>query len=435
MADSLPSSTEVCIVGAGPSGLACAVGLAARNIPFVIVDALEVGHTSSRAVLIQASALEALGASDARLPEELITTGNLCKTCTIIDPCERELFSLRFEDIAPYTKYAFTLLIPQHMVERALRESVQRSGNSIHWRKRVTEVKEVADGAQYELGFESGEVLTARYVVAADGSKSSMRSFAGIQFLDPHTNKEAVPSHNDSSFVVADVFLSTPVPASTPRDHPQIMVGGGGVLLTAPLRDPSCASADNLFRLYLGVPGTPPRTPDAAYLQAILDARGPGSQSKQRTVPQIIKVLESSRYRTRSALADRFVHRANGGAYILLVGDAAHKHGPAGGQGMNMGICDGCEIAEAIDEHRTAALAGKAHSSGDSSIMTAYCTRRRAIARKIIDMVDQMSKLENGAPGWGSSARATLLWMVFKMPFVNRMVAWNLSGLGHAKKR
>jgi 2-polyprenyl-6-methoxyphenol hydroxylase-like FAD-dependent oxidoreductase len=54
----LPSSTEVCIVGAGPSGLACALGLAARNIPFVIVDALEGGHNSSRAVLMQANALE-----------------------------------------------------------------------------------------------------------------------------------------------------------------------------------------------------------------------------------------------------------------------------------------------------------------------------------------------------------------------------------------
>ncbi|KAJ7862360.1 hypothetical protein B0H14DRAFT_2740357 [Mycena olivaceomarginata] len=58
MIDPLPSSTEVCIVGAGPSGLACALGLAARQIPFVMVDALEAGHNNSRAVLMQASALE-----------------------------------------------------------------------------------------------------------------------------------------------------------------------------------------------------------------------------------------------------------------------------------------------------------------------------------------------------------------------------------------
>lgn len=54
----LPSSCEAIIVGAGPSGLACALGLAARNVPFVILDAREGGHTDSRAVLMQANSLE-----------------------------------------------------------------------------------------------------------------------------------------------------------------------------------------------------------------------------------------------------------------------------------------------------------------------------------------------------------------------------------------
>ncbi|KAJ7486360.1 hypothetical protein B0H11DRAFT_2230820 [Mycena galericulata] len=64
----LPSSTEVCIVGAGPSGLACALELAARNISFVIADALEGGHKGSCVVVMQAialEALEALGTADA----------------------------------------------------------------------------------------------------------------------------------------------------------------------------------------------------------------------------------------------------------------------------------------------------------------------------------------------------------------------------------
>ncbi|KAJ6466664.1 FAD/NAD(P)-binding domain-containing protein [Mycena vitilis] len=433
MTDTLPSSTEVCIVGAGPSGLACALGLAARRIPFVIVDALEVGHTSSRAALMQASALEAV---DAQLPAEIVSTGIPSRTLAMMDVYERPLFHMRFADIAAYTKYAFSLLIPQHEVERRMRENLQRGGSDVHWRKRVMDVKEVDGGEQYELRFESGEALTARYIVAADGSKSFLRSSAGIRFLDPHTNKEAVPSKNDPSFVVADVLLATPVPANVPRDSLQIMVGAGGLLLTAPLRDTRAdGSAHNLFRLYLGVPETPPRSPDAAYLQAILDARGPGSHNKLHPVPQITKVVESSRYRTRPALAERFVHRAKGGAYIMLAGDAAHKHGPAGGQGMNMGICDGCELAQAIDEHRnTAHAAGKVHNIGDTSIMDAYSSRRRAIARKVIDMVDDMSKLENGSPGWGSYFRATFVWMVFKMPFVNGVMVWNLSGLGHAKK-
>ncbi|KAJ7511465.1 FAD/NAD(P)-binding domain-containing protein [Mycena galericulata] len=435
----LPSSTEVCIVGAGPSGLACALGLAARNIPFVIVDALESGHNGSRAVLMQASALEALEALHPQLPADIVSDGIPSKILRTIDLQERQIFSLRMTDIAAYTKYAYSLLIPQHRVEARMREYVERGGNGVHWRKRVTDVKEGADGSHYELSFESGEVLTARYLVAADGSKSLLRSSAGIRFIDPYTAKEAGPGPNDLSFVVADVVLASPVPTNIPRDSFQLMIGPGGAILTAPIVNASdpASSSDNLFRLYLGVPDTPPRTPDAAYLQAILDTRGPGSHTKQHGgAPKIVKVLESSRYRTRSALADRFVQRAKGGAYILLVGDAAHKHGPAGGQGMNMGICDGCELAEAIGEHRAAAL-GTAEKSGHSAAgaLDAYSTRRRAVAREVIDMVERMTALEKGGAGLGPYMRVTMLRLLFRMPFVNGIVAWQISGLGHAKKR
>ncbi|KAJ7144355.1 hypothetical protein C8R44DRAFT_657808 [Mycena epipterygia] len=450
MVDSpLPSLTEVCIVGAGPSGLACALGLAARQIPFVIVDALEAGHNSSRAVLMQASALEALGTLHPQLPEELVSGGIQSKTLTTIDLYERLVFRLRMTDIAAYTKYAFSLLIPQHKVEHRMREYVLGGGNAIHWGKSVVDVKEVAEGSQYELRFESGEVMTARYVVAADGSKSFLRSVAGIRFIDPYTKKEAGPGNNDLSFVVADVLFASPLPTNVPRDGLQMMIGAGGVVPTAPLLETDSPGASqsqnttNLFRLYLGVPDTPPRSPDAAYLQAILDARGPGSHSKLDTVPQIAKVLDSSRYRTRPALVDRYVQRAKGGAYILLVGDAAHKHGPAGGQGMNMGICDGVELAQAIEAHRKAASAsnldgeksgGMAHGHDAVQIMDAYSTHRRAVAAQVIDMVESMTQVEKGGQGWGPYFRVTALWAFFKVPFVNGALAWRISGLGHAKK-
>ncbi|KAJ7478974.1 FAD/NAD(P)-binding domain-containing protein, partial [Mycena latifolia] len=436
MSARLPSSTEVCIVGAGPSGLACAAGLAARQIPFVIVDALEAGHNSSRSALMQASALEALGALHPPLSEQLVSDGIQSKTLTAFDSQERLLFRIRMTEIAQYTKYAFSLVIPQHKVELRMREYVERSGNSIHWKKRVADIKEVAEGSQYELRFESGEALRARYVVAADGSKSLLRSFAGIPFLDPYTRKEADPGKSDLSFVVADVLLALPLPASISRDGLQMMIGAGGVILTAPMLDSSLASDQSLFRLYLGVPDTPPRAPDANYLQAILNARGPGSHSTQHTVPKIVQVLDSSRYRTRLALVDRYVQRANGGAYIILVGDSAHKHGPAGGQGMNMGICDGCELAEAIDAHRKGALdAEKLGAKRDAvEIFDAYSTHRRSVASEVIAMVQDMTELEKGGSGWGFSLRVNAVRLATKIPYVNSLFAWRISGLGHAKK-
>ena len=53
-------STQVLIVGAGPAGLATAIGLAERNIDFVIVDALPEAQNTSRAAVIHAAKLESL---------------------------------------------------------------------------------------------------------------------------------------------------------------------------------------------------------------------------------------------------------------------------------------------------------------------------------------------------------------------------------------
>ncbi|KAJ7219643.1 FAD/NAD(P)-binding domain-containing protein [Mycena rebaudengoi] len=429
----LPSSTEVCIVGAGPSGLACALGLAAHKIPFVIVDALQAGHNGSRAVAMQASALEALETIHPKLTEEIVAGGIQSKIITTIDLQARVVFRLRMAVIAAYTKYPFSLLIPQHRVEQKIRKQLRNGGNSVHWNKRVIDATEVADGSQYELRFESGEVLTARYVVAADGTKSFLRSFAGIRYINPYTKKEAIPGDSDLSFVVADVMFASPLPSNIPQDGLQMMIGTEGLILTAPIREEDSAGAlhqkNNLFRLYLGLRTTPPRAPDAAYLPAILNARGPGSHSKLHRVPQIVKVLDSARYRTGVALSDRFVHRAKGGAHILLVGDAAHKHGPAGAQGMNVGICDGVELAQVIEAHRKSGTT----QEGDL-IMDAYSDSRRSVAAKLIDLVEKMSPLETGGQGWRFTLESLMVWVVMKVPFARGMIAWQLSGLGHAKK-
>ena len=64
----LPTRTEIAIVGAGPTGLALAVTLAAAGVDFVIVDRLAEGANTSRAAVVHARTLEVLdelGAAEA----------------------------------------------------------------------------------------------------------------------------------------------------------------------------------------------------------------------------------------------------------------------------------------------------------------------------------------------------------------------------------
>ncbi|KAJ7608777.1 FAD/NAD(P)-binding domain-containing protein [Roridomyces roridus] len=422
----LPPSIEVCIVGAGPSGLACALGLAARQVPFVIVDGLAEGQTTSRAIVVFPGTLEAVGALHPQVAEDIMATGVCGNSLRAFDRHGQPVFHIPLTNLK--TNYPFGMFMGQHTVEEAMRAGVYRSGSTIHFGKRMEAIKEVDGGAQYELLFESGEKLRARYVVAADGAKSFLRSFAGITFRDPYTKKEAVPGPGDSNFVVADIVYEKPTDNVT-RDGLQLNIGDDGFVLTGPMKD-AVDPERHLFRLYVGMTGTPPRNPDLAFLQGILDKRGPGSQMTPPNVPRIAKVLHAARFRTRPALADSYLHKTKGGAYILLAGDAAHTHGPAGGQGMNLGICDGSALALAIDRHRTASLM----KEDAGHILESYAKTRREVGFGVIDMVQFMSKLEAGGLSWAQWFRVVALRIFSPVPFVSNLLAWSVSGLGTATK-
>lgn len=66
---SLPLSTDILIVGAGPTGLACALSLLkAGYIDFTIVDAVARGENSSRALVVHAATLEVRSSFILRYP-------------------------------------------------------------------------------------------------------------------------------------------------------------------------------------------------------------------------------------------------------------------------------------------------------------------------------------------------------------------------------
>ncbi|MFJ5042971.1 FAD-dependent monooxygenase [Streptomyces parvulus] len=82
--------------------------------------------------------------------------------------------------------------------------------------------------------------------------------------------------------------------------------------------------------------GRRPRDPGPAFVQRLLDERAPGQA-------EVTGSTWSSRFRVHHRVADRY---RNG--RLLLAGDAAHVHSPAGGQGMNTGIQDGYALGRAI---------------------------------------------------------------------------------------
>ncbi|MER5621005.1 FAD-dependent monooxygenase [Streptosporangium sp. NPDC002544] len=94
-----------------------------------------------------------------------------------------------------------------------------------------------------------------------------------------------------------------------------------------------------------------------------------------------------------------------------LVGDAAHAHSPAGGQGMNIGIPGATALAEAL----TIAL------SGGSVDLDRYTADRRPIAFHVVAFAGRLSR-----PANVHRNRALAISPAFR-----RRLAWRLSGLVH----
>ena len=372
--------TDVLVVGAGPSGLTLAASLAERGVRTTVIDRQAEGANTSRAAVVHARTLEVLEPLD--VARRLVARGIQARRFTVRDR-DRVLMPIGFEDLP--TRYPYTLMVSQAVTESVLLERFTELGGHVLRPRSLVDLHQDASGATVTL--DDGQQLRARYVVGADGMHSTVRERAGIGFTGAAYGE---------SFVLADVRLTGAVPS----DEVILYFSPAGMVVVAPL-------PDGVHRIVATVDNAPEQ-PDIAYVQALLDTRGPKAE---RAV--VHDVVWGSRFRVHHRLAD--VYRSG---RVLLAGDAAHVHSPAGGQGMNAGILDAVTLADALQQ----ALAG------NDSALDAYGAVRRPIAQQIVALADRLTRMAVVRPGW-RVLRNVLLSTLSLLPALRRQLAWRLSGL------
>ena len=129
--------------------------------------------------------------------------------------------------------------------------------------------------------------------------------------------------------MLADVRLS----GGVPRDEVILYFSPAGMVVVAPL-------PDGVHRIVATVDEAPEQ-PDAAYVQALLDARGPRARARASCTRCCGARASASTTASPTSTAP---------GRVLLAGDAAHVHSPAGGQGMNAGILDAMSLADALEQ-------------------------------------------------------------------------------------
>jgi 2-polyprenyl-6-methoxyphenol hydroxylase-like FAD-dependent oxidoreductase len=193
------------------------------------------------------------------------------------------------------------------------------------------------------------------------------------------------------------------VKGGLPADKVLLFFSTTGMLVVAPLPDGS-------FRLVAEVDDAPEQ-PDVAHAQRLLDTRGP-----HRSKVRVTEVVWGSRFRIHERVADEY--RAG---RVLLAGDAAHTHSPAGGQGMNLGLRDAVTLGDALSV---------ALREGREDKLDDYAVASRAEAMHVVALAHRLTRLAT-APRALRPLRNAALGLLAHVPAFRRGLAEQLSAIGH----
>jgi 2-polyprenyl-6-methoxyphenol hydroxylase-like FAD-dependent oxidoreductase len=381
------NDTDVLVVGAGPTGLTTAAALIAHGIRAVVVDKLPEGQNTSRAAAVNARTLEVL--EDLDVARRMVKAGLIAPRFTVREG-PRVLIPVDFSELP--TNHPYTLMLSQADTERLLLERLHELGGEVIRPKTLSRMTQDADGVT--ATFDDGETLRAGYVVGTDGMHSTVREQAGIGFAGGEFAE---------SFALADVRLT----GDAPRDEVILFYANEGLTVLAPL-------PDDIFRIV--APATDaPKVPSPAFVQSLLDKRafGPGRL-------EVTDLVWGTRFHIHHRVADRY--RAG---RVLLAGDAAHVHSPAGGQGMNLGITDAIALAEALAE----VLRG-----GSDTALDAYATAQRRRAEQVLKLTGRLTRIAT-LPRPLRPIRNSGMRLAARVPAVRRQIAVQLSGLDAGNRR
>ncbi|HMI84269.1 MAG TPA: NAD(P)/FAD-dependent oxidoreductase [Polyangiaceae bacterium] len=388
-----PQRTDVLVVGAGPTGLSLACGLARRGIDHVVIDHAPQAAANAQASVVDARTLEALESIDAS--RHLVRRGVKATHFALRDR-DDELFTVDFSELA--TRHGYALMVQESTAVSVLSERLASYESSVLRPVTAVGLEQDADGVTVELwdgstlrsGSPSRRTIFARYVVGCDGMHSQIRSALDIPFLGPR---------HAASFIMADVRIRWRLP----RSDVQLFFSENGLLIVAPL-------PDDRYRILAAVDEAC-EFPGLEDVQELLSTRGP------RASPAVVRDLVwGTGFRSHDRLA---THYRSG--RVFLAGDAAHVHSPVCGQGMNAGIQDALHLADKLSD----VLKGIANSS----VLNQYESERRPVVNAVARVTRRMSGIATMRGRMGPRIRNRVLRAIGVLPTFRRELARRLSGL------
>ncbi len=388
----LPDEVDVLIVGSGPAGMIAAAQLA--QFPHIVTRVverrpgrLEIGQADG----IQARSVETFQAFGfaGRITEEAYRITEMCFWAPDPENPENIVRTSRAPDDPAGVSEFPHLIVNQARVLDYFAEAARNAPARIEPDYGYEFLGlDVADGGDHPVtvtlrrsaGENEGEqrIVRAKYVIGCDGARSRVRESIG---------RELVGDRANHAWGVMDVLAETDFPDI--RTKCAIQSHDGGSILHIP------REGNHLFRMYV----------DLGELSA--DDHGKVRETTQEEVearanrilhPYTLTVKHvgwRSVYEVGHRLADKFddVPAELVGTRtprVFITGDACHTHSAKAGQGMNVSIQDGWNIAWKVAH----VLDGRA----PESLLDTYSAERQVIAQNLIDFDREWSSMMAAKP-------------------------------------
>jgi 2-polyprenyl-6-methoxyphenol hydroxylase-like FAD-dependent oxidoreductase len=365
----------VVIAGGGPTGLMLAGELALAGIDVVIVerrtsqdlDGTRAGGLHSRTIEV----LDQRGIADRFLAEGQV------------HPFVG--YAGTFLDISDFpTRHNYILALWQSRIEPILAGWVEELGVSILRGREVVGFAQDDTGVDVEV---SGDTtLRAEYLVGCDGGRSLVRKTAGIDFpgWDP-----------TASYMIAQVEMDEePEIGMRPEGGgigPVNREEGGGpygvVLLEKHIEHTSEPTLQDLSEALVAAYGTDYGVHDPIWISRFTDM-------------------------TRQAESYRR-------GRVLVAGDAAHVHGPQGGQGLNTGVQDAVNLGWK--------LAQVVNKTSPESLLDTYHAERHPVGARVLQ--NTMAQVALARIDERSKALRDTMMEQLSMDESRRRIAGMISGL------
>lgn len=373
---------DVIIAGCGPTGAMLAAELRLHDVRVLVLEKEpEPASSFVRVVSLHVRSLELMAMRG--LLDRLLAHGRRRPVGGI--------FAAIPKPAPPGLDSAYLLGIPQPVVDRVLAEHAIELGAQVRRGGAVTGFEQDDQGVTVELA--GGERLRGRYLVGCDGARSTVRKRLGVGF-------PGEPSRNDT--LMGEMGASAPPEeiaakvAEIRAAHPSFSVGPFG---------------EGVYRVVVPAAGV---SEDRAEPPVLDDFR-----QQLRALAGTDFGVHSPRWLSRFGDATRLAERYRVGR-VLLAGDAAHIHPPAGGQGLNLGVQDAVNLGWK--------LAARVRGWAPDALLDTYHDERHPVAEEVLNNTRAQVALASDEPG----ARAVRRLLTELMDFdeVNRHLIEKITAIG-----